>query len=115
MANLRNQRLPGARNAAGDGVRSAVRNTIKLAPGIALSGDGEPSRAMLLLVTAGRVHLNQHALAILELCDGSRNRDRIIVDAMLRSTGSLRAADVVEFLEAARSRGWIVEGAEEAG
>ena len=85
-------------------------NTIRLAPGMALRADGEPSQAMLLLLTAGKVHLNRHALAILELCDGSRSRDRIIVDAMLRSPGSLRAADVVEFLEAARSRGWIVEG-----
>ena len=86
------------------------RNTIRLAPGMALCADGEPSQAMLLLLTAGKVHLNRHALAILELCDGSRSRDRIIVDAMLRSPGSLRAADVVEFLEAARSRGWVVEG-----
>lgn len=85
-------------------------NTIKLAPGMALYGDGEPSQAMLLLLTAGKVHLNRQALTILELCDGSRSRDRIIVDAMLRSPGSLRAVDVVEFLEAARSRGWIVEG-----
>jgi hypothetical protein len=98
MANVRNHHFPGA------------RHTIRLAPGIALSVDGEPSQAMLLLLTAGKVHLNRHALAILELCDGSRSRDRLIVDAMLRSPGSLRAADVVDFLEAARARGWIVEG-----
>ena len=95
MANVRNHHFPGA------------RHTIRLAPGIALSVDSEPSQALLLL-TAGKVHLNRHALAILELCDGSRSRDRIIVDAMLRSPGSLRAADVVDFLEAARARGWIV-------
>jgi Coenzyme PQQ synthesis protein D (PqqD) len=65
---------------------------------------------MLLVLTAGAVHLNQHALAILELCDGSRSRDRVVVDAMMRAPGSLRAADVVDFLEAAQSRGWIVEG-----
>lgn len=98
MANVRHHHFPGA------------RNTVRLGPGIELSVDGEPSQAMLLLLSAGKVHLNRHALAILELCDGSRSRDRIIVDAMLRSPGSLRAADVVEFLEAARARGWIVEG-----
>ncbi len=64
---------------------------------------------MLLLLTAGKVHLNRHALAILELCDGTRSRDRVVVDAMLRPGRRMRAADVVEFLEAAQSRGWIVE------
>lgn len=97
MVNARDAGLPPA------------RQTIKLASGIALRVDGEPSRSMLLLRAAGKVHLNRHALAILELCDGSRSRDRIIVDAMLRAPGTLRA-DVVEFLEAALSRGWIVEG-----
>lgn len=64
---------------------------------------------MLLVLTAGRVHLNGHALVILELCDGTRSRDRVVVDAMLRSPGGMRAEDVVEFLEAAQSRGWLVE------
>jgi hypothetical protein len=85
------------------------RRVLKLAPGIELRSDSEPSKAMLLVLTAGKVHLNQHALAILELCDGSRSRDRVVVDAMLRSAGYMRAADVVEFLEAAQARGWIVE------
>jgi hypothetical protein len=85
------------------------RKVVRLAPGIQLSSDSEPSQAMLLVLTAGTVHLNQHALAILELCDGSRSRDRVVVDAMMRAPGSLRAADVVDFLEAAQSRGWIVE------
>jgi Coenzyme PQQ synthesis protein D (PqqD) len=84
------------------------RRVIKLAPGIHLSGDSEPSEAMLLVLTAGKVHLNRHALAILELCDGSRSREQVVVDVMLRSAGSMRAADVVEFLEAAQSRGWII-------
>jgi len=83
--------------------------TVRLAPGIAISGDGERLQAMLSSRMAGKVHLNRHALAILGLCDGSRSRERLIVDAMLRAPGSLRAADVVGFLDAARSRGWIVE------
>ena len=65
---------------------------------------------MLLVLTEGNVHLNQHALAILALCDGSRSRDRVVVDAILRSMGGMRAVDVVEFLDAAQSRGWIIEG-----
>jgi hypothetical protein len=85
------------------------RHLLKLAPGIELSSKGEPSIPLLVL-TDGKVHLNQHALAILELCDGSRSRDRVVVDAMLRSAASMRAADVVEFLDAARSRGWVIEG-----
>lgn len=64
---------------------------------------------MLLVLAAGKVRLNQHARAILELCDGTRSRDRVVIDAMLRSYGSMRAADVVEFLDAAQSRGWIIE------
>jgi len=85
------------------------RRLIKLAPGIQLSDDREPSKARVLVLSAGNVHLNQHALAILELCDGSRSRDRVVVDAVLRSAG-MRAADVVEFLDAAQARGWIIEG-----
>jgi pyrroloquinoline quinone biosynthesis protein D len=86
-----------------------VRRPIKLAPGIQLSRDSDTSAVMLLVLTAGKVHLNGHALAILELCDGSRSRDRVVVDAMLRLPGGMRADDVVEFLEAAQSRGWLVE------
>jgi hypothetical protein len=85
------------------------RRVIKLASGIELSRDSEPSKAMLLVLAAGKVRLNRHARTILELCDGSRSRDRVVVDAVLRSAGTMRAADVVEFLEAAQSRGWITE------
>jgi hypothetical protein len=86
------------------------RHFLKLAPGIELSRDGAPSTPTLLVLTAGKVHLNQHALAILELCDGSRSKDRVVIDAMLRSGGGMRAADVIEFLDAAQARGWIIEG-----
>jgi Coenzyme PQQ synthesis protein D (PqqD) len=86
-----------------------VHRPIKLAPGIELSREGDSSAVMFLVMTAGKVHLNGHALAILELCDGSRSRDRVVVDAMLRSPGGVRPDDVVEFLEAAQSRGWLIE------
>jgi hypothetical protein len=84
------------------------RGLIRLAPGIKLSR-GEPSAGTLSVLSVGKVHLNQNALAILELCDGSRSRDRVVVDAIMRSAGSMRAADVAEFLDAAQARGWIME------
>jgi hypothetical protein len=85
------------------------RRVIKLGPGIRLSADHERSETIIFVLGASKVHLNRHALAILELCDGSRSRDRVVVDAMLRSSGTLRTTDVVEFLDAALARGWIVE------
>ncbi len=98
MSRAHSQDSPGGR-----------RRVVKLAPGIQLSCNTESSQEMHLVLTAGKVHLNSHALAILELCDGSRSRDRVVIDAMLRSAGSMRAVDVVEFLDAAQSRGWIIE------
>jgi hypothetical protein len=86
------------------------RRLLRLAPGIRLSGDAESSAATLLVSSAGKVRLNDHAVAILELCDGSRTRDRVVMDAILRSSGAMRAADVAEFLDAAQSRGWLTDG-----
>jgi hypothetical protein len=80
---------------------------VRLAPGIVLTSESEPETATLVL--DGKVHLNEHALAILSLCDGSRTRDRVVIDAMLQTVGGMRAADIVEFLEAAHARGWVVE------
>jgi len=76
---------------------------------VELCRDGDTSAAMLRVMTTAKVHLNGHALAILELCDGSRSRDRIVMDALMRSPGGNRADDVVQFLDAAQSRGWLVE------
>ena len=86
------------------------RRLLRLAPGIRLSGDAESSAATLLVSSAGKVPLNEHAVAILELCDGSRTRDRVVMDAILHSSGAMRAADVAEFLDAAQSRGWLTDG-----
>jgi hypothetical protein len=99
MGHVHDQDLP-------EGGQRGGRGVIRLAPGIQLSRDAQ---AILLVLTAGKVHLNRHALAILELCDGSRSRDRVVVDAVLRSSGTMRAAEVVEFLDAAQSRGWVME------
>jgi hypothetical protein len=81
---------------------------VRLAPGIVLTCESEPETATLVLMD-GKVRLNEHALAILSLCDGSRSRDRVVVDAMVRTAGGMRAADIVEFLDAAHARGWVVD------
>lgn len=86
------------------------RRLLKLAPGIRLSVDAEPSATAVLVSSAGKVALNEHAVTILELCDGSRTRDRVVMDAILRSSGAMRAADVADFLNAAQARGWLTDG-----
>lgn len=91
------------------GDRGSGGRWLKLAPGAELSSDRDSSAPMLLVLTAGTVHLNEHALAILELCDGSRNRGSVVTDAVMRSSGGIRAVDVIAFIDAARSRGWLVE------
>jgi hypothetical protein len=85
------------------------RRVLALAPGFRLSGGAESSMGTLLVSTAGNVRLNEHAVTILELCDGSRSRDHVVMDAILRSSGGMRAADVAEFLDAAQARGWLIE------
>ena len=81
---------------------------VRLAPGVVLTRDSEPETATLIFMD-GKVRLNEHALAILSLCDGSRTRDRVVIDAVLQTAGGMRAADIAEFLEAAHARGWVVE------
>jgi len=85
------------------------RGGIKLAPGVRLSKDKEQPDASVLVLSGGRVHLNRSAVAILELCNGSRNRDKIVADLEQHSAGSARITDVAEFLDAAKARGWIIE------
>ena len=63
----------------------------------------------MLQSLAGGAQLNEPAAVILELCDGSRTRDQLVIEAVLRSRGKLRTVDVVAFLEASRARGWVVE------
>jgi hypothetical protein len=81
---------------------------VRLAPGVVLTRESEPETAILVLLD-GKVRLNEHALAILSLCDGSRSRDRVVIDAVLQTAGGMRAADIIEFLDAAHTRGWVVE------
>ena len=84
---------------------------VQLAPGVRLDGGANPSGAAPFLVAPnGDVQLNDGAAAILRLCDGSRDRDDIVAAIIGASQTRAIAADVIEFLEVARARGWIVEG-----
>jgi hypothetical protein len=66
---------------------------VRLGRGIRLEGDKAKDGVIVLMSPNGPVQLNQIAAVILKLCDGSRDR----------------AAEIVEFLDAARARGWIDE------
>jgi hypothetical protein len=46
---------------------------------------------------------------ILRLCDGSRNRQDVVKEVVRQSHQQTRAAEIIEFLDAARARGWIDE------
>jgi pyrroloquinoline quinone biosynthesis protein D len=85
------------------------RRLLQLAQGVQL-GDGTDSNAVFVLICAdGRVQLNRSAVAILQLCDGSRDCEDIVAELMLGSHRHAFAAEIVEFLDAARDRGWITE------
>lgn len=82
------------------------RAGVRLAPGFRLAE--RPPNDYVLESPAGPVQLNDTAAAILRLCDGSRSGARIVAELARRSPGGAPAADVNEFLEAARARGWII-------
>ncbi len=63
----------------------------------------------MLMCPNGPVQLNQIAAGILQLCDGSRDRKDVVAEVVRRSNPRTRAAEIVEFLDAARARGWIDE------
>ena len=64
---------------------------------------------MVLVCPEGNVQLNSVAAAILELCDGSRDRAQLVAEVLHRTGNRARSADLVEFLDAAVARGWIQE------
>jgi pyrroloquinoline quinone biosynthesis protein D len=82
---------------------------IQLAPGVRLDGGAGERNPPVLIGPTGNVQLNGRAAAILQLCDGSRGREDIIAEMMRHSPTGAMADDIVEFLEVARARGWIVE------
>ena len=91
---------------------SRASGRVRLAQGISLEGNkGDKAKdgVMVLLCPNGPVQLNRTAAAILRLCDGSRDREGVVAEVVRRSNPHTRAAEIIEFLDAARARGWIDE------
>ena len=63
----------------------------------------------VLLYPEGVVLLNDTGAAILELCDGSHNRGDLVAEVVRRSSERSRETEIIEFIDAARARGWIDE------
>jgi len=83
---------------------------VRLAPGISLDGSGKDKDGVIVLVSpTGKVQLNRMAAAILRLCDGSRDRADLVAEVVRSSHPRTRAVEIMEFLDAARARGWIDE------
>ena len=91
--------------ARGGGQRPAVR----LAPGVRLDGGRENDGVLVLVCPNGKVQLNRMAAAILRLCDGSRDRADLVAEVVRTSHPHTRVAEIAEFLDVARARGWIDE------
>jgi hypothetical protein len=94
-----------------DGKRKASQTPhgVQLAAGVRLIAAGGKHKVAMLVCADGKVQLNEGAVAILRLCDGSRTREQIVIEAAKHSQGRALVADIGEFLDAARARGWIVE------
>jgi pyrroloquinoline quinone biosynthesis protein D len=82
---------------------------VRLARGIHLEGDKAKDGVIVLMCPNGPVQLNQIAAVILQLCDGSRDRENVVAEVVRVSHPRTRAAEIIEFLDAARARGWIDE------
>jgi|GEM_PF-633499 coenzyme PQQ biosynthesis protein PqqD len=93
----------------GKGGPPAVAHGIRLADGVKLVASGRKDRVPMLIHAAGEVQLNEGAVAILQLCDGSRSLEQIVSEIAQRSADGALADDIAAFLAAARARGWIVE------
>jgi hypothetical protein len=69
----------------------------------------EKDGVLVLVSPNGKVQLNRIAAAILRLCDGSRAREDVVAEVVRTSHPHTRAVEIIEFLDAARARGWIDE------
>jgi pyrroloquinoline quinone biosynthesis protein D len=65
----------------------------------------------LLLVPEGAVRLNPTAAEVLELCDGERSLDDIIITLSARYQSADLGDDVRELLDAMTNRGLVVDAA----
>ena len=66
----------------------------------------------LLLVPEGAVRLNPTAAQVLELCDGERSLDDIVVTLSERYGGADVTDDVRELIDGMAERGLVVDAAE---
>lgn len=107
MSTDRGRRRTARSNKNNHALRS--RRVVRLAPGVRLDGTQGKNGDFVLVSADGKVQLNSTAVAILGLCDGSRDRDEIVTEVMRRSPRQALAMEIAEFLAAARARGWIVE------
>ncbi len=64
----------------------------------------------VLLIPEGVVRLNPTAAEVLELCDGERTLDEIVVTLGERFEGADVRSDVETLLAAIRERGLVVDG-----
>ena len=92
----------------------ASRVVVRLAPGIHLDGNQERDAKLVLVCPGGNVQLNSIAGTILQLCDGSRNRDDVVTEVLRNSQSGTRPMEIIEFLDVAIARGWIDEYRAEA-
>ena len=67
--------------------------------------------AWVLLYPEGMVKLNTPAAEILRRCDGSRSVDDIVGELELAFAKTPLKDDVHAFLDQARERGWLAQGA----
>ena len=63
--------------------------------------------AHVLLYPEGMVRLSESAGAILSRCDGERTVDGVLESLTEAFPGAELEADVMEFLQIAREKGWI--------
>jgi pyrroloquinoline quinone biosynthesis protein D len=100
----------GARRTVKGRKKSRAVQVVRLAPGLRLDDGGrERDEPLVLVLPDGKVQLNRIAASILRLCDGSRNREDVVAEVVRRSHQQARAAEIIEFLDVARARGWIDE------
>jgi pyrroloquinoline quinone biosynthesis protein D len=81
----------------------------RLAPGRQIRIEWRQDRPVLVQPNGGTVQLNDSAAAILELCDGTRTSDEVIAEFLAQPGRQELASDVRDFIDAALSRGWIVQ------
>jgi pyrroloquinoline quinone biosynthesis protein D len=81
--------------------------------GVRLVRAGARQKLPMLICNGAKVQLNAGAEAILSLCDGSRTREQLVAEASQSEPNGPLASDINAFLDAARSRGWIVDRSHE--